>query len=1219
MRLSSTLANSPVFCLLLLVVTSVASHSGTLWDSGSHSAAASPPDKTALHELTSSQLSTQQLSRETPHTYRIALLPGQYVSLLVTKGDANLQLTVTDPEGRTLREFVSRRYAPLRASFIASAQGIYLLEVRSLESDGSPREYTMLVEEVRAATERDRKGDGAVMAYAEAERLRAEWTEDSSRDAIERYTEAASSWQAVARPREAAVALLDAGDTFFALSKYSSALDFYNKALRLSRSTGDRRGTMQALNCVGYVHANTDDNERALLDFRTVSDFYSRVQSSPPAAEDLRGTAQVKNNLGEVYYYRGDLAKAKEYFNRALQLHVKVGDRKGQALAHLNLGYTYSDSGDLHNSMAHLSHSLTLWRAVNDIRGEALSNTASGMVLNFRGDHQNAFDAYKRAIQLFRTIGDKQGEAAALNSLGKSYEDLNEPQTALDHYTRALRLFRESVNPDAEAVTKYYIGRVYRALKDDVQALEYYDQCLSQSRALGKRRIENYALIDIASVDAARGRKEQALEGYGKALWFYRHVKDRRGQAHVLGSIGDVHFSSADQRKALSFYRPALALSRDAGDHTGETALLYKIARAERDSGNVEPALANIKSALRISESLRTNVARKDLRSSFFASIYDQYALYIDLLMQMHKRSPAENLDAAALQASESSRARTLLETLADAHLDVRQSVAPELLERERLLQQALAAKAESHVRLRAADGRDQEAEELEAETRRLTTEYQEVQAEVREQGLRNATLVQPLPLRLDEIQAGLLDDDTLLLEYSLGEERSYLWAVTATSLCSYELPARAEIEDVAREVYRLLAASQAERQEASADGSGRADSLDGLYWQTASVMSRMLLGDVASQLGRKRLLVVADGALRYIPFEALPVPTGPPANAGEGDVGRADDGSTSIPLVSEHEIVSLPSASILAALRRRGTRSQSLLQKLVIVLADPVFEPDDPRFQPGGSAIQTNQPEQVEAMQLRASLRDIGGVGRDTTLSRLPFTLQEARAIMAVAPTDSRAMVTGFAASRELAVGGGLREYRVVHFATHGVINSRHPELTGIVLSMLNERGERENGFLQLHDIYSLDLTADLVVLSACSTGLGENIRGEGLVGLTQGFLNAGANSVVASLWRVDDRATAELMQHFYRAMFEEGLTPAAALRDAKLAMWRGKRWHAPYYWAAFVLQGDYQRIVKPDAGTPGGSLTAFAKLILLTTLSLLATLLLIAVWRRGAKKHLG
>lgn len=1146
---------------------------------------------------------TRQLSSETPHTYRIHLLAGQYVSILLTKGDANLQLTVVEPEGAP-RDFVSWRYGPLRASFIAAVEGFHLLEVRSLESDASGRDYALSVEGVRAPTESEKREAAAAASYAGAERLRAEWSADSSRAAVERYAEAAAMWQANARPRQAAPALLDAGDTLFALGEYGGALDFYRRSLRLSRGAGDERGVAQALDSIGYVHANTGDARRALPYFRRALNFYRRVRPAERSVEDVRGAAQVSNNLGEACYYRGDLLKARDYFNRALELYARADDRRGQALAHLNLGYTYSDSGDVYNCLAHLQSALELWRAVNDRRGEALSYTLQGIALSLQGEKQNAFDAYKRALQLFRAIGDRPGEAATLNSVGKSYEDLNEPQVALDQYTRALKIFHDSGNREAEAVTEYYVGRAYRLLNDDARALDFYQRCLSLSRALGKRRIENYALTDIASIRALGGQRLVALGGYGKVLRFYHGQKDKRGQAHVLSSMGEVCLASADRPKALGFFRQAVTLSHDAKDQRGEASMLYKVARAERDGGDLQQALTDIKAALQISESLRTRVASQELRSSYFASVHDQYMLFIDLLMQMHERHPSEGFAAAALQASESARARTLLETLADARLEVRQGVDPELLERERLLQQSLAEKAESQVRLRVAGGHGDEAEELEEETRKLTTEYNEVAAEVREQGLRNATLVPPRPLRLEEIQADLLDDDTALLEYALGDERSYLWVVTATSISSYELPPRAEIEDVARELYRLLTADQREG-EATAAATSPADSPDEQYWQTASVMSRMLLGRAAPQLARKRLLIVADGALQYIPFEALPVPAATPSGAGRRSDANGAGGDTPVPLVWEHEVVSLPSATTLALLRRRGTRRTATPGKLVVVLADPVFEPDDPRLRRPDPANEEAQAEPLEAVQLRAALRSGGEAGGDLTLARLPFTLQEAKAIMEAAPEGEGRMVTSFAASRALAVEGGLSEYRVVHFATHGVINCQHPELSGIVLSTINERGGRENGFLQLHDIYALDLSADLIVLSACSTGLGKDVRGEGLVGLTQGFLHVGARSVVASLWRVDDRATAELMSHFYQGMFKEGLPPAAALGEAKKALWQEKRWRSPHYWAAFVLQGEYRQSIRAEAITPGRGPKAFAIMIPLILLLVIGALL--------------
>lgn len=1148
--------------------------------------------------LTPRKAITQLLTRERAQTFRLSLLQNQYVSLLVTKGDAGLQVRLRTPDGQPPWEFVGRRYGPVRLSFIAATPGDYMLEVRALDDCAARCEYALQLEAVRAATERDSRDAAAVRVYAEAEKLRADWAEESSRLAVKRYAEAAARWQTAARTPDAADALCTAGATLFSLSEYDGALAFYRRALRLSRRAGDRRGIMQALNSIGYVHVNTNDKKRALAYFRRVSDFYQRLRPATRTLADLRDTAEVENNLGEVFYYRGDPIKAGEYYNRALELHLKAGDRRGAALAYLNLGYIYLDSGDLTSSWAHLARALTLCGEVDDKRGAAHTYAAQGLVLSFRGEKQGAFDAYQQALRLFRTIGDRQGEAALLNSMGNAYEDLNEPQVALDHYTRARELFKVRGNTDAVAVTDCYVGHAQRALKNEAQALEAYDRCLSLSRTLGKRRIENHARLEIASIYADKGQRQQALDSYYDVLRFYRGLKDRRGHAHALNRIGDVYFAAAAWHRALSYYRQALGLSRVAEDQREEAATLYKIARAERDSDDLPQALADIRAALQISESLRTKVVRDDLRSAYFASVHDQYLLYIDLLMRLHARQPAGQFNVEALEASEAARARTLVELLASTRLDVSRGVAPELLERERWLEQSLADRAKRQVLAHGDGGRGDETGEAANETRRLTTEYQEVEGEIREQGLRRAAFVPASLLRLADIQRELLDDDTLLLEYALGDEKSYLWAVTKSSLSSHELPPRAEIERLAREVYRLLTEYPMQGQTPRADGADRAAALNESYWRAAGAMSRVLLEPVAAQLDHKRLLIVTDGALQYIPFEALPAPVG----------------DTSAPLVLEHEVVSLPSVSTLAALRHRGAGPESAPDKLVAVVADPVFEPDDPRFQPPTAPSETVQPEPLESARLRSALRAVRQAGVGSGLPRLPFTLQEAQAIMAVAPAGQARMVTGFEASRALAVGGELNRYRVVHFATHGVINCQHPEMSGIVLSMLNERGGWENGFLQLHDIYRLDLSADLIVLSACSTGLGEEIRGEGLVGLTQGFLHVGARSVVASLWQVDDRATAELMRHFYRAMFDDGLPPAAALREAKKAMWREPRWREPYFWAAFVLQGEYRESIKPARAPARRMHYAFGILLLLA--AVLAIIALRA--RRGSRRAL-
>ncbi len=247
---------------------------------------------------------------------------------------------------------------------------------------------------------------------------------------------------------------------------------------------------------------------------------------------------------------------------------------------------------------------------------------------------------------------------------------------------------------------------------------------------------------------------------------------------------------------------------------------------------------------------------------------------------------------------------------------------------------------------------------------------------------------------------------------------------------------------------------------------------------------------------------------------------------------------------------------------------------RAVAVFADPVFESDDPRLRAGG------RPEPVraggpatprEGDPIRSRAFEFIKDGR-WNVPRLPATRHEADAITAAAPAGLVLKKTGFEASRVAALEPGLAQYRIVHFATHGVVDNEQPGLSGLILSLYDEKGQPQDGFLRLHDIYSLRLPAELIVLSACSTALGKPVKGEGLTGMVRGFFYAGAKRVVASLWKVDDEATGELMQRFYVEMLQAKRSPAAALREAQLDMWREDRWRAPFYWAAFSLQGEWR-----------------------------------------------
>jgi CHAT domain-containing protein/tetratricopeptide (TPR) repeat protein len=991
-------------------------------------------------------------------------------------------------------------------------------------------------------------------ALSAGDGLRAEWKAESLRAAIRKYAEARLHARAAGEPRREAEALKRLGDTHAVLSDYGAAVGHYEKALQLARNLPDHELEADILNRIGDAYLETASVTKALSYCRQAQEVSGRIGY-------LRGTAEALNNLGWAHSISGDVPRAQESYNQSLAIRQQLKHDEGLARTLLNLGYLHWNLGNTEASLDFYGRALEVSQSINDQLGLALSLTAMGGAYALQGEKQRALRLHQRALGLFRAMGNRGGEAATLNGIGYMYDDLGRKGEALKCYAAAWRLYEAVENRSYAAITSGYIGRVHFARGEKAKALEYYYRKLATSRAVQDRRMESYTLRDIGNVLSTTPEKEKALEYYGQALTLSREVMDRRGEAYVLNSIGALYGQTGDGSRALEHYRKALSLAQAVADSRGEVIALFNIARAERELGRLAEARTHIEKSLDLIESLRTKVAGPSLRISYLETVYQHYEFYVDLLMRMHGRDPSARYDALALEAQEHARARTLLESLSEARADIRQGVDPRLLTEERRVRQQLNQKAELQTRLLSARHTPEQEAAIGQEVEALLALYEDVEAQVRYESPRYAALTQPRRLKLSDIQKEL-DEETLLLEYSLGDERGYVWAVTANSVESFELPGRHEIEVAAREVYRLLAVDVARKNnESRAEQQTRLAQSAAAYPAAAAKLSRMLLEPVRPLLGRKRLAIVADGILQYIPFNALP----DPARAGP-------DPSSYEPLVVGHEMIMLPSLSTLAMLRKE-VRGRTQAGKAVAVIADPVFERDDPRVvsqkrKPAGAAWGAT----VQRAEARRAARDFGADGAPMTLERLPFTLKEAEAIFTVVPAAETKRAVGFDASLRTVVNPELGQYRIVHFATHGLLNNAYPELSGIVLSLVDESGRPQDGFLSLSEIYNLDLPAELVVLSACQTGLGKEARGEGLIGLTRGFMYAGAPRVVASLWRINDRAAAELMRHFYEAMFKQKLTPAAALRAAQIKMWRTSEWRFPYYWGAFVLEGEWR-----------------------------------------------
>jgi CHAT domain-containing protein len=522
----------------------------------------------------------------------------------------------------------------------------------------------------------------------------------------------------------------------------------------------------------------------------------------------------------------------------------------------------------------------------------------------------------------------------------------------------------------------------------------------------------------------------------------------------------------------------------------------------------------------------------------------------------------------------------------------VREGATADLLARERKLRGLIRAQVQYNWKLQLNNADATEIGEAKAEMAKLNVEYETIQSQLRDQNPHLASLARFTPLTLKQIQEELHDGNTLLLQYALGKEQSYLWAVTSNSFESYELPPGETIENAAREVYRLITARQRSDGTANRDYQVEIKTSDDLLADKTKSLSQMLFGPVAEQLGNRRLLLVTDGALRYVPFDALPVPLA-------SSIAPASESASRLTFVDRHEIVEAASMSTLVAIRNARTANSSP-SKVVAVLADPVFSRNDDRVQLGDlySAKVQDVSYQTSKEPITRSIDEELRGG----FARLVHASEEADAISAAAPRGTSFVAKGFDASRETAMSPAIGEYQILHFATHGLLDSQHPEMSGIVLTMVDRNGAEKNGLMPLYDIYSLELSAELTVLSACQTALGKDVKGEGFVGLTHSFISAGSKSVIASLWKVDDRATAALMAQLYESMLQKGMTPSAALRAAKLEVKRQPQWNAPYFWAGFVLQGDYTNRISVESHS-----WVYACIVLLSFLVLVSLVLIV------------
>ena len=1087
------------------------------------------------------------------HSFKLSVPANSFVHLIVRQRKIILTAIVRDSESHELvnTSFPAGGDGPIEISAIAATAGDYRLEVHSVENWAVPGSFDVVVEQPRSTVPDDALRIAAERAFAKG--LQQDQA-GAFAAAIEEFNKALLYWKSVNDTHWLALTHYALAQSFTKSDKPEKAEENSLEVLKLKLDEVDWRIRAATLNNYGFIKTQAGESEKAIA---LLNEALALFRSH----NDRRGQASSLNNLAITYGRDGETRKALKLAQEALPLRKAENFQSGVNNLLNTIGLIYSGLGSPYEALDNFEKAVQGWQELakqNQLDSpDRLGNALNSLALaNDRiGNWQKASQYYDDALRIPKISA--QVRAAVLNNQAGLYALLADFDTAIKICDEALVLLSSIKSPNSDVLASLLLqkGQFLIATKKSDEALEYFRRA---REAKPKRPKLAYVLIATGDAYVRFGKLAEAQKAYSDALDVQREIEDRRGQATAHQKLGEVYVALNNRAAALKEYELALSLSREVHDPPGEALALNSLALVQRDLNNLSEALERSNQAIKILESLRTNVSSDRLRTSYFAHYSDYYEVNIDLNMLQSRGDSSANL-SAALNESERSRARTLIDMLARSPTDIDQNVSPELRQAEREITQRLQAKIEAQTVLLSTPHKQSEAETIANEVTDLFRQQDEIRGRIRAQNPKYANLVQPELLRAGEIQQQL-DPDTLLLEFALGEKRSYAWVVTSDKIQGFELAPRAQIETLAtRLLHAITERNRKEPNETPANTTARYDKADKEYADTAAALSKLILAPLAPALQRERLVVVADGALQLVPF------------------GLLFDPSDSSHLIAKHEIVSLPSASVLALQRQElANRKQAPLG--VAVVADPVFEPKDPRVADALASANKKRRNKTPVAALPTKPQNdtlisaLRSVGADSELQRLVMSRTEAADIARVVPANQLFKALDFQANRAVVMGGALSKYRYVHLATHGVIDLEHPELSGIVLSMVDENGKEQDGYVRLYEIYNLNLPAELVVLSACQTGVGKQIRGEGLMALTRGFMYAGAARVVASLWKVDDSATAALMAQFYKEMFTNGKKPAAALRTAQKYMSEQKRWQSPYYWAGFVLQGEWR-----------------------------------------------
>ena len=927
------------------------------------------------------------------------------------------------------------------------------------------------------------------------------------------------------------LSLYENGDALRQTGEFRNAIESFEKALALAINQKDSKRRLDCLMSLGILRWNVGQMTES-------SACYTEALS---LSRGLRIASQISAcskilQIHDLYASGKRALKARRYqqsirqFEAAISLAGELGRPEFELKCLRQLSLNYFDLEKMNDFLELNTKALGIARALKHRPEEARCLNNIGLYFFKANRYSKALTLYEEALLILReTAYNEVDKADCLNNIALIH-------LSLGNYERALRYINEAMEIDlrmndivAVALDLKNMGTIYRnkgenkKSKADIrESLKYYAECLNLSEKHGRGRPQAELLNNI-------GLTYSSLADYSTALGYFRSALDeatfvrRAGDIGAIAcNIGQAYLQMGNFAEAKAYFLKSIELAArlNRDEILWESYLgLGLCFEADKESAS---ALRCYEKAADIIDTIRQQLSWDDQKTGFARDKWKVYDAWVDLLFEKKQAEPAVNVDREIWKIVEKAKARALFEGLSQAETARRQSLDPELMRGRKRLTRNMSLTI-SRLARRGLSSEDKKSllEDLERDEDEYATLMNRFEGD-------NGTGSPSIPssiIQIEDVQRGLLGADTAIVEFFLGEKRSFVILITEDQVVVEPLPPRSSIEDSLRAYLKIL--STPPRRKFQGLKAGRR-----IYEELFSALD----GRLGPRL--QYLIIVPDGVLCYLPFETL--------------VREVSDSGTGKFLVESFQVSYAPSVSSLALLARRQPAAGA--SRRILAMGNPVYTAEKSR----GVSRQNTYGD-----VLREIYQDNG-----FDFSPLPYSQKEIQQIAAIFPDNAVDTYVGSEAREEVIKTNSLADYRIIHFACHGFLDENAPQRSALVLSLDDDL--EEDGFLQAREIYELRLNADLVVLSACQTGRGRLENGEGILGLPRMFFYAGARSTISSLWKISDRSTSTLMQHFYR-LLATGAGKAQALREAKLRMLRSKLSH-PFYWAGFILHGDYR-----------------------------------------------